>query len=349
MSAERRLTYSQAIHEALAQEMARDPAVFVMGQGVDDFKGCYGTTRDLARDFPGRCFDTPLSEEGMTGVAIGAAMVGMRPVHTHIRMDFVLLAVNQLLNIAAKARYMYGGAVSVPLVVRGVIGRSWGQGAQHSQACYPIFMHTPGIKVVAPTTPYDAKGLMIQAIRDDDPVLFVEHRMLHFQRGHVPEESFAVPFGRARVLAEGHHLTLVAISHMAVEAMRAAALLAAQGISAEVIDPVTLAPLDLDTIVASARRTGHLLVVDHDWTFAGAAAEVIAGVVERLGAEAGAVRMQRMGLAPVTCPTAPNLERLFYPNPQSIAAAAFSLVGGGGSWTPEWMDAPEIVEFKGPF
>ena len=343
---ERRISYSAAIREALAHEMARDPGVFVLGQGVDDFKGCYGTTRDLAREFPGRCFDTPLSEDAMTGVAIGAAMRGMRPVHTHIRMDFVLLATNQLLNIAAKARYMYGGKVSVPMVVRGVIGRSWGQGAQHSQAVYATFMHTPGIKVAAPTTPFDAKGLMIEAIRDDDPVLFVEHRMLHFQQGHVPEEAYTVPFGRCRVLLEGSDLTIVAVSHMAVEAMRAAHLLAAKGISAEVVDPVTLSPLDLDGIAASAGKTRHLLVVDNDWTFCGAAAEIVAGTVERLGPGVAGVR--RLGFPAVTCPTAPNLERLFYPNPQSIAAAAFDLVAGE-AWTPEWMDAPEIVEFRGPF
>jgi pyruvate/2-oxoglutarate/acetoin dehydrogenase E1 component len=345
---ERRLTYSAAIREALAQEMARDPAVFVLGQGVDDFKGCYGTTKGLDREFPGRCFDTPLSEEGMTGVAIGAAMAGMRPVHTHIRMDFVLLAANQLINIAAKARYMSGGAVSVPMVVRGVIGRSWGQGAQHSQAAYVPFAHTPGIRVAAPTTPYDAKGLMIQSIREDDPVLFVEHRMLHFQAGHVPEEEYAVPFGRCRVLGEGSHVTIVGVSHMVVESLRARHALGTRGISAEVIDPVSLSPLDLEGIAASVRKTRHLLVVDHDWVFCGIAAEMVTGVVERLGGELGGVRFRRLGLAPVTCPTAPNLERLFYPSAQSIAAAASELVGGD-AWSPDWMDAPEVVEFKGPF
>ena len=345
---ERRITFSAAIREALSQEMDRDPAVFVMGQGVDDFKGCYGTTKGLDQEFPGRCFDTPLSEEGMTGVAIGAAMVGMRPVHTHIRMDFVFLAANQLINIAAKARYMSGGAVSVPLVVRGVIGRSWGQGAQHSQAAYVPFMHTPGIKVAAPTTPYDAKGLMIQSIRDDDPVLFVEHRMLHLLSGHVPPEEYTVPFGRCRVLGEGSHVTVVGISHMAVEGLRARQMLAARGISAEVIDPVTLSPLDLDGITASVRKTRRLLVVDNDWAFCGASAEILAGVVERLPSELGTLRLQRLGLAPVTCPTAPNLERLFYPNAQSIAAAASGLVGGD-AWVPDWVEAPEVVEFKGPF
>src|SRR5438093_13129005 len=184
--------------------MTRDPSVIVLGLGVDDFKGLYGTTRGLQDEFgPERVFDTPLSEDGLPGVAIGAAMAGLRPIHVHIRMDFVLLAMNQIVNMAAKARYMYGGAVSVPIVVRSIIGRSWGQGAQHSQALHALFMHVPGLRVVAPATPYDAKGCLIAAVRDNDPVIFVEHRLLHGQRGYVPEHPYEVPFGRARVLAPG--------------------------------------------------------------------------------------------------------------------------------------------------
>src|SRR5436309_10952081 len=220
--------------------MTRDPSVIVLGLGVDDFKGLYGTTRGLQDEFgTERVFDTPLSEYGMTGVAIGAAMAGLRPIHVHIRMDFVLLAMNQIVNMAAKARYMYGGAVSVPIVVRSIIGRSWGQGPQHSQALHALFMHIPGLRVVAPSTPYDAKGCLIMSIRDDNPVMFIEHRMLHSQVGHVPEESYAVPLGKARVLADGTDVTLVGISWMAVECMRARSYLAQIGISAEVIDPVS--------------------------------------------------------------------------------------------------------------
>jgi pyruvate/2-oxoglutarate/acetoin dehydrogenase E1 component len=224
MKPQRILTYSQAIHEAIEQEMARDPSVFVMGQGVDDFKGMYGTTKGLAERFgPDRVFDTPLAEEGMTGVAIGAALAGMRPIHTHIRMDFMLLAMNQIVNIAAKSSYMYGGAVSVPLVIRSVIGRSWGQGAQHSQGLHSLFMHIPGLRVVAPTTPYDAKGCLIASIRDDNPVIFVEHRMVHYQKSYVPEEPYAVPFGKARLLSHGDDVTIVGISYAAVECMRSPA------------------------------------------------------------------------------------------------------------------------------
>ncbi|MBM3301099.1 MAG: alpha-ketoacid dehydrogenase subunit beta, partial [Deltaproteobacteria bacterium] len=278
---QRTLTYAEAIHEAIEQEMARDPSVIVMGLGVDDPKGIYGTTLGLVKKFgPERVFDTPLSEDAMTGVAIGMSLAGLRPIHVHQRMDFLLLAMNQLINIAAKSRYMYGGTVSVPIVVRSIIGRSWGQGAQHSQALHAFFMHVPGLKVVAPTTPYDAKGCLIQSIRDDNPVMFIEHRMLHkYQKGYVPEERYTVPFGRAWVLAEGDDITLVGISHMVVECLRAQRYLEEVRISAEVIDPISLSPLDMDTIAESVRKTGKLLVVDNAWTTCGASAEIFARVV----------------------------------------------------------------------
>jgi len=347
---DRMLTFAAAIREATEQEMARDPSVIVLGQGVDDFKGMYGTTLGLAERFgTERVFDTPLSEDGMTGVAIGAALAGMRPIHTHIRVDFMLLAMNQLVNIAAKTRYMYGGQVCVPLVVRGVIGRSWGQGAQHSQGLHALFMHIPGLRVVAPTTPYDAKGLLIQSIREDNPVIFVEHRMSHFQRGVVPQEPYTVPFGRARVLAQGEDVTLVGISHAVVECLRARHCLAAKGIEAEVIDPVSLSPLDVETIAASVRRTGRLLVVDSSWVFCGASAEIVAAVAERLQDDRP-FRFRRIGFAPVVCPTTKSLERLYYPTPQTIASAAYWLVRPQEkTWLPEKVEAPEIMEFKGPF
>src|SRR5690348_10839541 len=187
---QRMLSYVDALREAVAQEMARDERVFVMGLDVDDHKGIQGSTRGLVEEFgPDRVFTTPLSEDAMTGVAIGAALAGLRPIHVHIRMDFLMLAMNQLVNVAAKTRYMYGGRVNVPMVVRAMIGKSWGQGAQHSQGLYSYFMHVPGLKVVAPTTPHDAKGCLIAAIRDDDPVIYVEHRLLHFEHGPVPEHT----------------------------------------------------------------------------------------------------------------------------------------------------------------
>jgi acetoin:2,6-dichlorophenolindophenol oxidoreductase subunit beta len=347
---ERLLTYAEAIREATEQEMDRDPSVIVMGLGVDDFRGIYGTTRGLQQKFgAARVSDTPLSEDGMTGVAIGAALSGLRPVHVHIRMDFLLLAMNQLVNIAAKSRYMYGGAVSVPIVVRSIIGRSWGQGAQHSQGLHALCAHVPGLKVVAPSTPYDAKGCLIESIRDDDPVIYVEHRMLHGQKGHVPAEPYTVPFGKARVLAQGDDVTLVGISYMALECLRAQRSLEETGIHADVIDPVSLSPLDMETIAASVRRTGRLVVVDTAWTSFGASAEIAARVVERLGGTRP-LEVHRMGYAPVSCPTTKTLQDLFYPTVEQIASAAYRLVRGGAEeWTPAALDAPELVAFKGPF
>src|SRR5579859_2783350 len=199
---ERIISYVDAVREAADQEMGRDASVITFGLDVDDPKRIQGTTKGLLEKYgPGRVFGTPLSEDAMTGAAIGMSLAGLRPIHVHIRMDFLLLAVNQLLNVAAKSRYMYGGRVKLPLVVRSMIGKSWGQGAQHSQGLHSFFMHVPGIKIVAPSTPYDAKGCLIAAVRDDNPVLYVEHRLLNFQHGPVPEESYTVMPGKARVTA----------------------------------------------------------------------------------------------------------------------------------------------------
>lgn len=347
--AERELTYTEAVLEATEQEMARDRSVFVMGLGVDDPAAVFGTTKGLLRRFgPSRVFSTPLSEDAMTGVAIGAALGGMRPIHVHLRMDFILLAMNQLVNVAAKLRYMTGGAVSVPMVVRAVVGRSWGQGGQHSQSLYPMFMHVPGLKVAAPVSAYDAKGLLVQSIRDDNPVIFVEHRMLHRRKGPVPEDLYTVPFGKARTLADGADVTIVGVSYAAVEALRARELLLDKGVRAEVIDPVTLSPLDVDAIEASARKTGRLLVVDTAWTACGAGAEIIARTAERLP-EGSSVRFRRLGFAPTTCPTTKNLENLFYPDSRGIAAAAYELASGDKSWSPEDKELPEISDFRGQF
>jgi pyruvate dehydrogenase E1 component beta subunit len=346
---ERSLTYGEALYEATRQEMLRDPTVFVMGQGVDDARGMFGTTLDLHKEFgASRCFDVPLAEDGMTGVGIGAAMAGMRPIQVHQRMDFMLLCMNQLVNMAAKMSYMFAGRHRVPLVVRGIIGRSWGQGAQHSQAFHSYFMHVPGLKVFAPTTPYDAKGCLTAAIRDDNPVIMIEHRLLHPIAGHVPEESYEVPFGKARVLSEGGDITIVGISHMALECVRAKHLLAGKGLTAEVIDPVCLAPLDVETIAASARRTGRLLVVDTGWLACGAAGEIILQVVE---AGSPALKVARMGYLPTPCPTTKKLENLFYPNAQTIAERAFGLIrdGNPGDWDMSLAAASEITEFRGPF
>lgn len=352
VSSERIITYVDALREAVAQEMRADDRVLVMGLDVDDHKAIQGSTRGLVEEFGReRVFNTPLSEDAMTGVAIGAAMAGMRPIHVHIRADFLMLCMNQLVNIAAKSHYMYDGQVKVPLVVRSMIGKSWGQGAQHSQGLHAMFMHVPGLKVVAPSNAYDAKGCMITAIRDDNPVIFVEHRLLYYTDAYVPEESFAVPFGKARRRTEGTDITIVGISNMMMECLRAHELLGEVGITAEIIDPISLIPLDTDTIAASARRTGRLLVVDNAWTTCGASAEIVARVLEQMANEDRLVKVRRMGYAPTTCPTTPTLEREFYADAEKIAQAAHAMVRPGKSWAPDPERAKLAyqVKFHGPF
>ncbi|MGB7097956.1 MAG: transketolase C-terminal domain-containing protein [Xanthobacteraceae bacterium] len=351
-SNQRVVTYVDALREGMAQEMRTDPRVFLFGLDVDDHKGIQGSTRGLVQEFgPERVFGTPLSEDAMTGVAIGAAMAGMRPVHVHIRMDFLMLAMNQLINIAAKSSYMYEGQVKVPMVVRSMIGKSWGQGAQHSQGLHAMFMHVPGLKVVAPSNAYDAKGALIAAIRDDNPVIFVEHRLLYYTDAFVPEESYVVAFGKARVCTPGDDITVVGISNMLVECLRAHEILNDIGIHAEVIDPVTLVPLDIDTIVKSVKKTGRLLVVDNAWTSCGASAEIVAQVIER--AQNGKpIAVKRMGYAPTTCPTTPVLEQEFYPDPGKIAQAIHAMVRPhDAAWQPDPERAKLAyqVKFRGPF
>lgn len=340
-------TYVEALREAVEQEMARDASVLLFGLDVDDHKAIQGSTRGLLKRFGSeRVFTTPLSEDSMTGVAIGAAMAGMRPIHVHIRMDFLMLAMNQLVNIAAKTHYMYGGAYKVPMVVRCIIGKSWGQGAQHSQGLHSMFMHVPGLTVAAPSNAYDAKGCMIAAIRDDNPVIFVEHRLLYGTEAMVPEEPFVAEIGKGRMVAPGDDITLVGISSMVMECLRARELLAEIGISAAVVDPVWLTPLDMETIAASAERTGRALVVDNAWTSCGASAEIIA----RLAEGETALRLARIGFAPTTCPTTPWLEEHFYPNPATIAAKAAAMVVGG-EWMPNRERARMVhqMKFRGPF
>jgi pyruvate dehydrogenase E1 component beta subunit len=347
----RELRYVEAVREAMAQEMEADPSVFIMGLDVDDPKRILGSTKGLVEAFgPDRIFTTPLSEDAMTGVAIGAAMAGMRPIHIHIRVDFLMLCMNQLVNMAAKTHYMYGGTVRVPLVVRAIIGKSWGQGAQHSQALHSMFMHVPGLKVVMPSNAHDAKGCMIAAIRDNNPVLVLEHRTLFDIPSEVPEEPYAVPFGKCRIYPKGNDITIVGISNMVVECLRAQELLAEAGIGAEVIDPISLVPLDIETILESVKRTGRLLVIDNAWTNCGASAEIIARVAETPGMPAGLV-MRRSGFAPTPCPTASNLEKLFYPNPATIAASASQMVRGDDGWVPDASryDRSQTTPFRGPF
>jgi len=324
-ASQRRLAYAEAIREALDQALESDHRVFVMGQGVDDPSGMFGCTLDLHKKHGSeRVFDTPLAENGLMGVAVGAAIGGMRPVYLHNRPDFLLLAMDQLVNHAAKWHYMFGGAVHVPLVVWACIGRGWGSAAQHSQALQGLFMHVPGLKLAMPSTCYDAKGLMISAISDDNPVLILEHRRNFKCTGLVPREIYRVPFGQGVVRREGKDVTLVAISHMALEACKAAEDLAKDGVDAEVIDLRTLRPLDEEIILRSVEKTGRLVVADTGWKTGGVCAEIAAVVAER-GFAMLKAPIRRVASPDVPTPAGYTLEEAFYVGVPEIVAAAREL------------------------
>lgn len=352
----RELKFFQAINEATDLCMARDPSVYFMGLHVPtDPKGIFGTTLGLQQKYgPGRVLDMPTAENGMTGVAIGSALVGMRPIMIHQRIEFALLAVEQIINQAANWHYMFGGQAAMPLVIRMLIGRGWGQGPQHSQSLQAMFAHIPGLKVVMPATPYDAKGLLIAAVEDNNPVIYLEHRWLHNIYGPVPEGHYTVPLGQARVARPGRDVTIVASSYMTIEALRAAAYLAKDGIDAEIVDLRTLNPLDVPMILQSVRRTGRLVAVDGAWKTFGVAAEVLARVAEELhGTLKGSPR--RVTFPDVPSPSTPGLAKHFYPRTIHIVNAVRETIGkpaqteeqlGIQHETP--LDIPD-KSFTGPF
>jgi pyruvate dehydrogenase E1 component beta subunit len=309
----RNLSYCAAIREAIDQAMDIDPRVFCIGLDADDKFGVFGSMSDLRNK--DRVLGTPISENAMTGVALGAALSGLRPVHVHLRNDFLLVAMDQIANYIAKWRDMFDGQVKVPLVIRSIIGRGWGCGAQHSQSLHGLFAQIPGLKVVMPSSPYDVKGLFLSAVRDDAPVLFLEHRWLYKNTGNVPEEAYLLPLGKAQVLRSGNSLTCVATSLAAVHALAAAEQ---SGLDVEVIDPRTVKPLDLDTILQSVRRTGRLLVIDYDFPFGGFAAEITAAVTER-ALDSLQQPPQRLCFPDRGMPASGRLERAYYPTPERIA------------------------------
>lgn len=324
---DRIISYCRAINEALCQEMERDARVFVYGLDVADHKRTFGSGNGLLERFgPKRYFSTPLSEDAMMGFGGGAAVAGLRPVNVHIRVDFLLLAMNQLANMIAPMHYASGGKLSVPLVIRAVIGRGWGQGFQHSKTLHGVFAHIPGLKVVMPTTPFDAKGLLVSAIRDDNPVLVLEHRLLYWQEGLVPEESYEVPIGRANILREGKDITVAAISWMNVEALVAARIMARRGVSVEIVDVRSIFPFDEDLVAESVSKTGHLIIADYDWVNCGFSAEVAARMYERCLPVLKSP-IARIGFAPTHCPTTRPLENLFYPGAETLIRAIEQKLG----------------------
>lgn len=350
----RKLKYCHAIREALDVCLAADPAVYVMGLGVPDPKGVFDSTSGLqAKHGADRVLDMPASENGIAGIAIGSAVAGMRPVIVHQRMDFAILCFDQLVNQAAKWHYMFGGKARVPLVMRMIVGRGWGQGSQHAQSLQSWLAHVPGLKVIMPATPHDAKGMMIAAIEDDNPVVSIEHRWLFNIDGPVPEGHYTTEIGRARVIRPGKDVTVAAVSHMTIEAVRAAEHLAAEGIDVEVLDLRTLRPLDRESLVASVSRTGRLVVADTGWKTFGASAEIIATVSERAFSALKAPP-QRVALADISSPSTPALAEFFFPGVKEIIVACRAAMGRPTIGEMEWAgsglphDVPDNA-FRGPF
>lgn len=323
------VSYVQAVNEALAVALEHDPRVFVLGQGVDDPTAMFGTTRGLQARFGAtRVFDTPLSEEGMMGVATGAAMNGMRPVFMHNRPDFVLLAFNQLVTHAAKFHFMDDGQTTVPLVVWAAIGRGWGSGAQHSQAIHGMLLGVPGLKIVMPSTPADAKGLLLSAILDNNPVCVFEHRWLMKKDGVVPEGIYRVPIGKGVYRRRGKDVTIAGVSHAIELAMQAAAALASEGIEADVIDLRTVKPLDEQILLESLHATGRLVVVDTAWMKGGLCAEIGCLAAEK-AFDALKAPVARVGLPDIPTPAGYTLEQFYYPDAARIADAVRRVIRGG--------------------
>jgi len=315
------ITYREAIHDAMIEEMRRDETVFLMGEDIGTYGGAFGVSAGMLAEFgPERVRETPISELAIVGAAAGAAMVGMKPIAEMMFMDFVLLALEPLANQAAKARFMFGGKATVPMVLRLPGGSGTGAAAQHSQSLESILMHIPGIKVVAPSTAYDAKGLLISAIRDPNPVCFVEHKLLYKVKGEVPTEEYSIPLGVAEIKHEGSDLTIVTSGIMVQKSLAVAKKLEAEGISVEVVDPRTLQPLDTETIIKSVMKTGRLLVVHEAVKTGGWAGEVIASVSESPAFDYLDAPMRRLAGKDVPIPYNRNLEAAAVPQEADIEA-----------------------------
>jgi pyruvate dehydrogenase E1 component beta subunit len=326
----RNISFKQAINEALDQEMARDERVVIMGEDVaggqgspgemDAWGGVLGVTKGLWAKYQDRIIDTPISESAFIGAAIGAATAGLRPVAELMFVDFMGVCFDQIFNQAAKFRYMFGGKAMTPVVIRTMIGAGFRAAAQHSQCLYPMFTHIPGLKCVVPSTPYDAKGLLIQSIRDDDPVIFFEHKMLYTIEDDVPEEPYTIPLGEANIVREGGDVTIVAIARMVHVALEAAEQLAKDGIECEVIDPRTVSPLDTDTILESVEQTGRLVVVDEASPRCNMATDISSMVAEHgFGMLKAPIRMVSPPHTPV--PFSDSLEDLYIPDAAKVAGA----------------------------
>jgi pyruvate dehydrogenase E1 component beta subunit len=320
------ITMREALNQAMKEEMRRDPSVFLLGEEVGQYQGAYKITQGMVQEFgEWRVRDTPIAEEAIAGIAVGAAFVGMRPIAEMMTFNFSLLALDQIVNHAAKYRYMSGGQIRCPMVLRGPSGAAAQVAAQHSQAFESWFVHIPGLVVVMPSTPKDAKGLLKSAIRDDNPVIFMENEVLYNLKGEVPEEEFTIPLGLADVKRVGQDVTIVAWSRSTQFALQAAELLAKDGIEAEVVDPRTLRPLDEDLIFDSVRKTNRCVVVEEGWRYAGFGAE-IADRVQRECFDSLDAPVIRVTAADVPMPYSRMLEKAFLPQPEKVVAAVHEVL-----------------------
>ena len=332
----RTITFQEAVTEAMRQEMERDPTVVVFGEDViggsgaggemDAWGGVLGATKGIYPDFLERIFDTPISESAFIGAAVGAAASGLRPVAELMFVDFMGVCFDQIFNQGAKLRYMFGGKATVPMVIRTMYGAGIRAAAQHSECLYPIFTHIPGLKVAIPSSPYDAKGLLIAAIRDDDPVIFLENKVIYTSEGDVPEELYTIPFGEANIVRDGDDVTVVALGRMVSVAEQAAEELSGDGIECEIVDPRTTSPLDEETIFESIENTGHLVVVDESNPRCSVASDITALVAQNCFSDLEAA--PQMVTAPHTpVPFSPPLEDLYVPDAERIAGAVRAVVG----------------------
>jgi acetoin:2,6-dichlorophenolindophenol oxidoreductase subunit beta len=326
----REITYLEAVREAMCQEMRRDQEVFLIGEDIGAYGGAFGVSKGMLEEFgPERIRETPISEAAIAGAATGAALMGMRPVMEIMFMDFLTISMNQLVNQAAKMRFMFGGKCSIPMVVRAPAGSGTGAAAQHSQSLEAWFVNVPGIKVIAPSSPYDAKGLLVAAIRDNNPVLFMEHKLLYRSKGPVPEETYCIPLQSAEVKREGRDLTIVAYSIMVQRALEAAEKLAAEGIEVEVVDPRCLKPLDKDTIVSSVCKTGRVLIAHEAPLTGGFGGELAAVIASSEAFDYLDAPIQRLAGLDAPIPYNRTLERASVPQVEDIVAAARKLAQEG--------------------
>ena len=349
----RTLTFASAIHEAQEQLLESSLGVLVLGMGVTSPSGVFGTTTGLLEKFgPERVLEVPASESAITGIALGAAISGMRPILIHQRVDFSLLSMDAIVNQAAKWHYMYGGAMSAPLTIRMIIGRGWGQGPQHSQSLQSWFAHIPGLRVLMPTTPTDAKGLLIAAVNGNTPTIILEHRWLFGIKGIVSKSFFEVSIGKAEVVKEGKDITIVSVSYMTIETLEAAKILENLQVSVEVIDLKTISPIDIDTIMKSVQKTRRVLIIDNGHISFGISAEILSLIIENSNFQLLSTP-KRIGLPHAPTPTAYSLSEIYYPNTNDIIREVLEILKLKNIQIPElkitkFSDVPN-ENFTGPY